>query len=282
MSIRRLAIVGLGIAVQMPTASTQLRLEGLEQVYFDRVAAPGGQIPSSPDIAHLLPATLQQPGVASTARAREGLADAPTVRDLELTSPSSKRRLWIREIVDESHPRISQVWWALYDSGGRSDVWTFMAFPNRTDQKMLTNYRLDSVSMPTKDAVVFRVRGEMVRPAGAWWVVGTEWTFTVSESAMALTRVRNLFRLSSGYDTGEEPPPLTVSTERESRGRIEIREVAAVSDSTQNACRFRGPFGLSWARLQKIAQCITGKADAKVSVRDLKAASFIERDKGNP
>jgi hypothetical protein len=284
MALRWLAIIGLVVVLQVPAASAQLRLEGLERLYFERVAGSVGEIPSSLNTALLLPETLQDPGFASGLPAREESSYDLTVHDFELTSRLSNRRLWIREIVDRSHPRIDQLWLALYDGGRRSDVWNFMAIPDRTDNKMLTNYRLDSVSMPTKDSAVFRVQGEMFRPGGAWSVVGKEWIFAVSDRAIALIRVRNVFGLFRGYDIGEEPSFLSVSTEREIGGRYEIRTVDAVPENTLHACRFRDPllvenWEFSWARLRKIAQCITSKPDVTVNFRDLNTASFIERDK---
>jgi hypothetical protein len=266
-----------------------MRFEGLERLYFDRIAEAGGALPSSLNVAVLLPETLERPGFASKPPACEDSSDELTVYDFELTSRSSNRRLWVREIVDRSHPRISRLWWALYDGGRRSDVWSFEAFPDRTDNKVLSNYRLDNVSMPTKDTAIFRVRGEMFRPGGAWWIVGKEWIFAVSDSAITLTRVRNVFGLFRAYDLsggeiGEAPPSLSVSTEQEISGRYEIRAVDAVPASTLNACQFQDPlfddnWEFSWSSLLKIAQCITGKSDAKVSFRALNAASFIERDK---
>ena len=284
MAQRWLAIAGLVLVMQTSVASAQLRLEGLERLYFERIAGPGGQIPSTINIAMLMPETLQHPGVASTPQTREGLSDEITVHDFELTSQSSNRQLWVREIVDQGHPRVAQLWWVLYDGGRRSDVWNFTAIPDRTDNKILTNYCLDSVSMPRRDTVVFRVRGEMFRPGGAWWIMGNEWTFAVSESAVVLTRVCNVFSLSRGYDKGKAPPSLSASTEREIGGRYEIRAVDSIPDKTLRECRFQDPmlddnWKFSWDRLLEIAQCITNKPNAKVGVRDLNAASFIERKK---
>jgi|CXWL01.1.fsa_nt_gi hypothetical protein len=284
MAPRWFAIVGLVVVLQAPAASAQLRLEGLEQVYFKRIAGPGETLPPALRIAVFLPETLRHPGFTSRPPAREESSEALTVHDFELTSRSSNRRLWVREIVDYSHPRITQLWWAFYDDGRRSDVWNFMAASDRTDNKMLANYRLDSVSMPTKDAAIFNVRGEMFRPGGAWWVVGKEWLFAVSDSGISLARVRNVFGLSRGYDTGEAPASLSVSTEREVGGRYEIRAVDAVQDTTLRACRFRDPllddtWEFSWAGLLQVAQCITSEPDATVEFRGLKDASFIERGK---
>ena len=284
MARRSLAIVGLVVVLQAPYASAQTRLEGLERLYFDRLAGPGDKLSSSLNVALLLPEILQRPNLASMPTAGEGSSDELTVRDLELPSASSNHPLLVREIMDHSHPRIARLWWALYDGGRRSDVWTFQAIPDRTDGKMLSNYRLDSVSMPTKDTAIFRVQGEMFRPGGAWWVVGKEWAFAVSENAIALTRVRNVFGFFRGYDTGEAPGSLSVSTEQEISGRFEIRTLDAVPSNALRACRFRDPlldenWTFSWASLLEVAQCITNKPGATVTFRDLSATSFIERQK---
>jgi hypothetical protein len=285
MAPRWFPIVGVAGILLAPVASAQLRLEGLERLYFERLAAPGEKLPSDLNIASLMPETLRHPGPASRLSVPGVLPEDLRVRDIELTSRSSLHRIWIREIVDVdgSHPRIDWLWWGLYDGGRRSDVWTFAAMPDRTDRKILSNYHLDSVSMPKKDTAVFKVRGDMFRPGGAWWVVGKEWQFALGDNALTLTRVRNVFGLFSGYEIGEEPSPFSVTTEREDGDRYEIRDVDAPLESTLRTCRFRDPYDedwtISWDRLLKVAQCITSKPDAKVTFRDLDSTSFIERER---
>lgn len=274
-------LAGLFVILQAPYASAQMRLEGLERLYFERIAGAGQPLPESLQVASLLPETLPKPGFAAQPPAEMESAEDITVHDIELPSRPSARRLWIREIVDRSHPRIFELWWALYDGGRRSDVWHFNAFPDRTDSKVLSNYQLYEVSMPEKDVAVFRVQGEMFRPQGAWWVVGKEWSFAVGDRTLALTRVRNVFGFFRGYDTGEIGS-LGVSTERELGGRFEIRKLDPVPEKILASCGFRDPavdedWELSWGRLLKVAQCITGKPGATASFRELNAASFIER-----
>lgn len=139
MARRWLAIAGLVVVLQAPYAGAQTRLERLERLYFDRIAGPGGELPSSLSIAPLLPEILPHPGFASRPAAGKESSDELTARDFELPSRSSNRPLWLREIVDRSHPRIAKLWWALYDGGRRSDVWSFMAIPDRTENKILSN-----------------------------------------------------------------------------------------------------------------------------------------------
>jgi hypothetical protein len=281
MTRKGLKVAGLSMLLLAPPASAQMRLAGLERLYFNHVAGPGQPLPKPLPLAPLLPETLGGPGAAwKPAENLEAPSDLK-VHDFELPSPGSKRRLWIREV--ENHgTRIADLWWALYDDGRRSDVWEFVASLDRTDDKVLSNYALDGFSMPEKDVVIFRVRGEMFRPQGAWWVVGKEWSFKVNGSALTLDRVRNVFGFSQGYDTGKKAASLSVSTESESGGRFETRALDAVSKKTQQACGFRDPmeddgWRSSWVLQVKAAQCITGKPGAKITFRKLDAPSFIER-----
>ncbi len=271
-------LVGLAVVLQAPPASAQMRLKGLERLYFNRVAGPGPPLPKSFPFAALLPETLPGPGVGLKPPAA---SDDLRVQDFELPLRSSKHRLWIRQIENQSY-RIADLWWALYDGGRRSDVWSFGAHPDRTDDKVLSNYILDGFSMPAQDGVIFRVRGEMFRPQGAWWIVGKEWSFKVGDSALTLARVWNDFGFFQGYDNGKETALLSVSTERETGDRIEIRTLASVSKKTQRACGFRDPeedntWATSWVRLGQVAQCITRRPGAKITFRKLETPSFIER-----
>ena len=95
MALRWFAIVGLVVVLQAPAVSAQLRLEGLERVYFKRIAGPGETLPPALRIAVFLPETLRHPGFTSRPPAREESSEALTVHDFELTSRSSNRRLWV-------------------------------------------------------------------------------------------------------------------------------------------------------------------------------------------
>lgn len=280
-SIPLLLFAGLAVVGQVSPANAQVRLEGLERLYFNRIAGPGQPLPKSLTVALLLPETLPRPGFALKPPDEMGASENLRVHDFELPSRSSKHRLWIREIEDHGG-RIADLWWALYDGGRRSDVWGFDARSNRAGNKVLSNYTMDGFSMPAKDVVIFRVQGEMFRPQGAWWVVGKEWTFVVGDSALTFDHVLSTFGFSQGYDTGETEGSLSVSTERKTEGRFETRTLDPVSMKTKKACGFRDPLGnddweFSWSRLTKVAQCITSRPDAEIALRKLDEPSFIER-----
>ena len=175
--IRNAMAVAALVALMVSQAGAQVRLEGLERLYFERVVGLGDQHSAtrpSQDVASLIPAVLARPEFATRVSQPKEPDGQLLVRDFELPLGSIKHRIWIREVSDVSHPRISELWWALYDDGSRTDVWYFTANPDRTDGKMLSNYLLNSVSMATSELAVFRVQGEMFRPGGAWWIVGKD------------------------------------------------------------------------------------------------------------
>jgi hypothetical protein len=276
----------LAVAYVASSGRASLRLQGLDRMYFSRAAAPGGSLSGAPQTARmLLPETLEKPQYVSTDSKpvdSEGLVFA---RDLEFPLGSPGHRVWIREVIDSHHPRISELWWALYDQGRRSDVWYFTVDPDQADGKVLSNYRLEDISLLAKDRVVFRVRGEMFRPAGAWWIVGKEFIFHADDRVIDLVQVQNTFGFFHSYDIGDSGAVLSVSTEREVNGRLEERSMGVVSGTGARACGFRDPQEdrtPSWRELLRVAQCITGHRDVKVAYRSLSSRSFVERGESPP
>lgn len=276
----RWVVAALVVALHVPCADAQVRLEGLGRVYFERVAEPGApaQLPES--VAPFLPEKLQEPELAL----RRADDDSETrlevtVQDFELPAHSPNGRMWIREVVVNGYMRIAELRWALYDGGRRSDVWRFMPQSQIQDKKILTNYRLDSLAMPATDAAVLRVRGEMSRPGGSWTITGKEWFFTVSATAITLVRVRNAFGYLQGYEV--DGGSFSVSTEQEVDGRLENRVVDAGTAQEPGTCRFPDPvvegWKFSWADLSSTAHCITSRPGAVVTWRDWSTPSFIER-----
>lgn len=266
-----LAAALLALSAQATPSSSPLRFQGLERVYFERVEAPEALPGMPPDIAETLPATWDRPGAR---------AAGISVRDFDV--PVRDRPLRIREVAEFRHPRVARIWWALYDTGRRTDVWTFTPAPERTDGKLLTNYRLHGLAVPSHDTIVLRVRGEMLRPSGAWSLVAREWELHVGAAGIALVRVRNPFGLFRGYVTGDVRPAVTAHTERDVDGRIEIRSLDDVPEHRLSACGLRDPLVddervFDWGNLLETARCLTEAPDATVRHRDASAPTFGER-----
>lgn len=277
------ALVGLLLAIQVSFTTPLLRFEGLERVYFEHVGMPGAPLASPPAVTSLLPKTVQSSLLGRQAIESPMLSDEVTVRDFRLSSGRWKRDLWLRQVVDRRHPRITDLWWALYDDGRRSDVWYFRADPARNENKLLTNYEIEDVSTTDNNAIVFRIRGEMFRPAGAWWVVGKVFTLSMTDNGLVLSRVRNVFGFFRDYDRGDTPGSIGVLTERELDERFEVRAFTEVPEDLLRRCKFRDPLiedTWSWAEFEKVARCITENPDAKVTFRALDAPSFVERGGG--
>jgi hypothetical protein len=276
MAYTTFVLTALLVVVQTSVVKMPARLKGLDRLYFQNVGEPGAVLDASPVVASLLPELLRESDFSRKPMSPEEY----NVRDFRLPSGSWGRKLWLRQIVDFSHLRIHKLWWALYDDERRSDVWYFEPLPQ--DGKILSNYEIENVSTAGKGSVVLLVRGSMYRPGGAWWEVGKVFTFLGSEDGLTFSRVRNAFGFFQGYDLGNEPASIDVSTEKESRGRFEERTFTTKQEKALRKCGFQHPAmvvgpDLSWRELERVALCITQKPSAKRSSRAFNEPSFIER-----
>ena len=275
MAYTTFALTALLVVVQTSVVKAPARLKGLDRLYFQNVGEPGAALDASPVVASLLPELLRESDFSRKPMSPEGY----NVRDFRLPSGSWGRKLWLRQIVDVRHSRISELWWALYDHERRSDVWRFAP---KIGDKILSNYEIKDVSTLGKGSIILRIQGSMFRPGGAWWEVGKVLTFLGSEDGLTFSRVRNAFGFFHGYDLGNEPASITVSTEQESRGRFEERTFISKQENALRKCGFQDPLidarpKLSWRELERVALCITQKPGAKSSSRAFNEPSFIER-----
>src|SRR5215510_12191719 len=154
------------VLVQTSVVKTPARLDGLDRLNFQHMAKLGAALDAPPAVASLLPELLRE----SDFSRKPISAEEFDVRDFRLPSGSWGRKLWLRQIIDVRHPRIFELWWALYDNERRSDVWYFS--PLTQTGKIFSNYEIEDVSTAGKGSVVLLVRGSMYRPGGAWWEVG--------------------------------------------------------------------------------------------------------------
>lgn len=263
-------LLALVLAARPSFAIQRVRLDGLERVYFERVGGPAPQ--REPPGPALLPDTLGA-----------DLGDLPeetAVRDFRLP-PVFRGALVLRQVIDHSHPRISQLWWALYDNGRRSDVWYFTALPERNDDKVLANYEIESITQ-VGATIEFRIRGTMFRPQGAYSLVGKAFVFSIGDSALVLSRVRNVFGFF-GSD-GDGGPSVGVRAELERAGRFEERAASTAPAALLRRCGFRDPdtdeWRFSWAALNQAATCVTAGRSASRTYRAFTEPSFIERGGG--
>jgi len=262
------------------------RFQGLDRLYFEHVGGKEDHSAVPAFLAEFLPAEIQTANL-SLQRADHEVMDGELeydveVRDFHLPLQQAASDLWLRQIVaGVGAARITQLWWALYDHGRRSDVWYFSAAPERTDPKMLSNYEIEA-ALADNDGLKLRIYGSMFRPQGAWWVTGKTFRFSVQGEALVLSRVLNDFGFFHGYDTGDTSPLSDLTTEHEVGGRFEILNYDKIRKPVLRACRFLDPLGdddweFNWARFETAAECIAMKMKARVSSRALDQPSFIER-----
>jgi hypothetical protein len=258
------------------------RLQGLDRLYFEHVGVPGEPVTIPTRVSRFLPEAIPANSHSNSSTLMSPETHS-SIRDFPLPVKNIPRGLLVRQIVvSEETARINELWWALYDDGNRSDVWYFRADPTRTESKALSNYEIESVLVSTDGRVDFKVKGEMFRPQGAWWIVGKDFNFLLHDENLMLDNVQNVFGFFRDYDLGTVPPALSVSVEREVNGRFETREYNAVPSAVLRACRFRDPMSdvgweFNWLKLEKVALCITGRIGTKQHSRGLNEPSFVER-----
>jgi len=296
-SVRRTALILCGYLVfalvLAPTLIAQplMRLEGLERLYFDHVGGKENHSHLPAFLVELLPAKIQAATFSSRKISRE-LQDGELelqadVRDFHLSLGQPKGDLWLRQVsVGVGAARITQLWWALYDQGQRSDVWYFTANPERTDSKALSNYEIEAASA-SAEGVKLQVCGSMFRPGGAWWVTGKTFFFSRQNETLRFSRVTNDFGFFQDYEVPDKSDSLDVTTEKEVDGRFQILSYDKIQEPILRACGFRNPLAddtweFNWARMERTARCFASKMKARESYRGLDQPSFIERGGSSP
>lgn len=276
--------LGLTLIVLLVTlsfAQPVVHLEGLDGLYFQHVggskdhsAVPQYLIKYVPEV---ISDTLQSALVAQVDQ--DGLSRSVEIRDFPLPARASAPILSLRQIVlGKENQRITELWWALYDSGRRSDVWYFTADPDTTDHKALSNYEIVEAS-PSSAELKLRVNASMFRPGGYWWCTGKTFTFSVGDKEVRFRRVLNNFGLFHS-DSGREAS-LDVTLEHETNGRFEQLEYDHLSATAVQACKLKHPLddgSFNWTSLENQARCLASRtAVSKRSYRNLTEPSFIER-----
>jgi len=236
-----------------PSPPSRLRLEGLDRLYFSRVAR--------------LPDTAALEGVS--------------VRDIPLPVPGWPRSVVLRQVIAPG-ARIDELWLALHDGGQRSDVWHFRARPDLTDGKLLPNYSVAGARTSEGGTIVLDLVGSMYRPQGGWWVHGKAVTLAVRGEALVVRHVRGTYGFIHDYDRGgdADAPALSVMAEREVEGRFERRELSPASVAAIKACGADvedDHVAPGSADLETVAACVTRDPRSKVTWRRLDEPSFAER-----
>ena len=251
--------------IQPTVERSNSKLYGLDRVYFQQIL----DLSKEPIIDSLLAKQLSEIGHDSD---RYSLLPEITVQDF----PLGGKAMRIRQVVSNMNPRIAETWWALYAGEERTSLWRFTADPSENDGKTISNYVIDSVFQSDEKNLVIRVRGEMFRPMGWWWMTGKVFAFDEVDSGFVLSYVENSFGFFSGEDES-----VTVRTEDRIGDHFERSEVENVPKVMGRRCGFRfsefkpGEPEPTWDERRAAAQCMT--KNAAPTTRALHEPSFIER-----
>ena len=270
----------------MSLAQPIVRLEGLNHLYFEHVGGDKERLAIPQYLAKYLPEVISNTPPEVVAQFdQDGLSQSLEVREFPLVVHGSTSTLSLRQIIlGKENQRITELWWALYDSRRRSDVWYFTALPERNDSKMLSNYEIEAVSA-TAEGLKLQIYGSMFRPQGAWWITGKTFSFAMQDQTLRFSRVLNDFGFFHGYDVGRKPTDLDVSTEHEVSERFQALNYDKVSEPILRACEFHDPLNgddddweFNWTNMERTAICIAKKVKARrASYRNFDQPSFIER-----
>lgn len=236
----------LALAVPAPAAECTPRAEharfaGLERLYFERIE---GRVADHGSVARAVdPAALRALLPEKTPRVPHLRPFRPETTERELTAQDFRLPgtdgLLLRQVTDSSQ-RLAEQWWLLYDGPCRADAWYFVPQPSRTENKLLTEVRVDAVRMPGIGRLAFDVGGTMLRPGGAWWRMTATLAFTLSGAEITLERVAAYRRITRGYESEGQATSLTVTDERPvtraGQAQVEIRRASSSRPAAGHAC----------------------------------------------
>lgn len=284
-------------ASEVPPAD--LRFAGLERLYFDRLSDPAdaassirrGSEPTSLDeeVRRLLPAELgEAEGPVVDERVIEP-ADGPVhfglaVRDWPLPASVAGEGVVLRQVVDGTHPRIHEQFWALYAGGRRTDLWFFSPTPDRTDSKLVAPLQVEGVRPLDDSGLELRVSGAMIRPQGAGWLQGVDLIFAAEGSKLRYRHLVRRYSFTYGYDRGGGRNPLvSVETPGQQDGRtvVEQRLAPDVPRTIEERCGVRPSDDFAsgtFEEMVEIATCIVAASpQAETRWREVDEPTFIER-----
>ncbi|MGH6692934.1 MAG: hypothetical protein ACREF4_19880, partial [Gammaproteobacteria bacterium] len=206
-----------------------------------------------------------------------------SILDLPLPEGVAGAGVFLRQVVDGTHPRIHEQFWALYAGGRRTDLWFFSPTPDRTDSKLVAPLQVEEVRQPGESSLMLRVSGAMIRPQGAGWLQGVDLHFSVDGTELRYRHAIRLYSFTYGYDRGSGRSALvSVEIPRQKDGRtvIEQRLLSDILNGLAGECgvdpEYDFPSG-TFDEMAAIAACITSSPGAETRWRNVDEPTFIER-----
>ncbi len=258
--------------------AAEVRLVGMDRLYFEHVGEPGPPSLHADAVRAALPKQLKGGPAGDALRDDDGPEEEVAVSDFPVPGFGRDGTVVLRQVVDSSH-RIHEVWWALYLNGVRQDVWYFEASPQRTEDKALANPSIESVRAGPGGEIAIDVLASMYRPQGALWISAWTLTFGAMPDALAYRRAEERQGLSRGYDVGGGVPARTFWTARRKGAVVEVTTADGASEAVLATCGAEAmeDVEVTGAELARVADCVTSRAQSRVSTRSSDAPAFIER-----
>ncbi len=297
LALSPLALGGAAEAASaVPTAGP--RFAGLERLYFERLDDPaaatssirrGGEVSSlDEDLRRLLPAVLGE-GEGPTVGERViepsigPIGFGLSILDLPLPEAVAGAGVFLRQVVDGTHPRIHEQFWALYARGRRTDLWFFSPTPDRTDSKLVAPLQVEEVRQPDESSLLLRVSGAMIRPQGAGWLQGVDLIFDAEGTELRYRHAVRHYSFTYGYDLGSGSSALVaveMPRQRDGRTVLEQRVTSDVPPELAGECGIDPEYDIpsgTFDELAAIATCITSSPGTVTRWREIDEPTFIER-----
>lgn len=256
-------------------ADSGIGLVGLERVLFHPVAARDMAVLAPEALALLplsstLPVKVERPEHASDSWDPDDL----TWQDFPLPRVLDGHTFVLRQVVHRPYTvRDFPIWWALYDNGRRTGIWTWSG--GLGHGRVLPNYRLRHVVGGQGGRFALRLRAETHR-SSFHTEKGVELGFRATPTGLALETARTAW----GFFLGDRTIVVTESVHGGSMLERSI-ETGTGADHLLRACGFTDPrrdehWTWNWHRLERTAACLVRGEGATTRIRPLSTPSYLE------
>lgn len=301
---RRIALSALVLLLLAPAVATarepsaeRPRFSHLERLYFERLQDPalspglrkGGDLTAQDEeLRSLLPEELGEGEGPFDEERVVTPSEGPmhfgfAIRDLPLPEALAGTDVFLRQLVNGTHPRIREQFWALYARGRRTDLWFFSPIPDRTDSKLVAPLEILEILESDASSLVLRAEGGMVRPQGAGWFQGVDLVFATGGGELRYRHAVRRYSFSYGYDRGEGRNLLVgveVPAQHDGRPAVEQHLAFDPPEKLTFECGvdpdLAFPSG-GFERMVEIATCITSRPGSVTRWREPEEPTFIER-----
>ncbi|MBK9576564.1 MAG: hypothetical protein IPK50_01615 [Fibrobacterota bacterium] len=191
-------------------------------------------------------------------------------RDFRIPFQGEKQRLVLREVwLGRRGSGHGSSWWAFYDEGRRTSVWSLDAIRKGS---WWSSFSIDRIEPLGPYGFRILLRQEDLSDS-VWWMNGYELDFSVSETLITLTTVGDRFSWYMGDEFRTE--------ELSSEGWL-LRRVVFPPDSLLRTCGYHALSreswrSMDWDRALRVSRCITSWREVDTFFRPIHAKSSLEQ-----